>query len=357
MHTTAYSNSRRFKDTYCSDLSGKIVVEIGSQDVNGSIRTVFDGCERYIGLDFCMAKGVDILLSDPYLLPLEDDFADIIVCSSVFEHSEFFWLLFNEVMRALKPAGLFYLNAPSNGLFHRYPVDCWRFYPDAGNALARWGRRSGYSVALLESYVSKQEIQCWNDFIAIFIKDEKQKDRYKNRILDSCYSFSNGLKNSSEDFLNLQDLTEDLQKIKDLSNEAEESKAKKVRLDIVKKMSVSKSSTDFLLGAFIDSPNSKTNIKLVDQKLLVRGWALPKAPFEFLNLAIRENGLLRCYPLNETRPDVIRNFLAEDPAGHNSLNCGFKYEFLSEGVVEIGIESDANFVWLSTVRITFDQDV
>jgi hypothetical protein len=38
--------------------------------------------------------------------PLKNDFADVIVSSSCFEHSEFFWLLFNESLRILKPNGL-----------------------------------------------------------------------------------------------------------------------------------------------------------------------------------------------------------------------------------------------------------
>jgi SAM-dependent methyltransferase len=70
-----------------------------------------------------------------YKLPFADGSVDVVLSSSCFEHSEFFWLLFLEILRVLRPEGLFYLNAPSNGPFHRYPVDCWRFYPDSGNAL------------------------------------------------------------------------------------------------------------------------------------------------------------------------------------------------------------------------------
>src|SRR5690606_22164720 len=95
----------------------------------------------YIGLDFEKAKGVDVLLTDPYTLPFENESVDVVVSSSCFEHSEMFWLVFAEILRILKPNGLVYLNAPSNGVVHRYPVDCWRFYPDAGEALATWGKR------------------------------------------------------------------------------------------------------------------------------------------------------------------------------------------------------------------------
>lgn len=36
------------------------------------------------------------------------------------------------------PNGRLCLIAPSSGPEHRYPVDCWRFYPDGLRALARY---------------------------------------------------------------------------------------------------------------------------------------------------------------------------------------------------------------------------
>jgi hypothetical protein len=40
--------------------------------------------------------------------------------------------------RIVRPGGLIFLLAPSRGPEHRYPVDCWRFYPDGFRALAKW---------------------------------------------------------------------------------------------------------------------------------------------------------------------------------------------------------------------------
>jgi hypothetical protein len=40
--------------------------------------------------------------------------------------------------RIVKSGGLIFLLAPSRGPEHRYPVDCWRFYPDGFRALAKW---------------------------------------------------------------------------------------------------------------------------------------------------------------------------------------------------------------------------
>ena len=158
MHPTAFANCKLFFDTYGPYFPKNVntqVVEIGSQDVNGSLRSLAPYQFKYTGVDFQAAKGVDLVLKDPYCLPFENSSVDIILSSSCFEHSEMFWLVFLEILRVLKPTGLFYLNAPSSGSFHQYPVDCWRFYPDSGKALISWSKHNGGDAALLESYIQR----------------------------------------------------------------------------------------------------------------------------------------------------------------------------------------------------------
>jgi SAM-dependent methyltransferase len=193
-------NAEQFFQCYAPHLPDGRVVEIGAQDVNGSIRSVCPTRFEYVGVDFCAAKGVDIVITDPYQLPFEAASVDVMVSSSCFEHSEFFWLVFMEVMRCLKPHGLFYLNAPSTGQFHRYPVDCWRFYPDSGTALVNWGRRNGLKPALLESYT--QVGGQWQDFVAVFVKDEAFAGGYPARILDRKTDYENGLVYGAPQFRN-----------------------------------------------------------------------------------------------------------------------------------------------------------
>jgi SAM-dependent methyltransferase len=206
VHPSAIQNAESFFQAYAPHVPEGRVVEIGSQDVNGSIRTVCPPRFDYVGVDFCEAKGVDIVITDPYHLPFDDESVDIFVSSSCFEHSEFFWLVFMEVMRCLKPRGLFYLNAPSTGQFHRYPVDCWRFYPDSGMALVNWGRRNGLKPALLESYthVGGQ----WQDFVAVFLKDERFASTFPDRIVDKKQDYENGLVLGEAKLRNAVELTQ-----------------------------------------------------------------------------------------------------------------------------------------------------
>ena len=217
MHPTAMSNAKAFFSTY-KDSIEKInhaanVVEIGSQDVNGSLRQICPIQFHYTGVDFVEGKGVDVILEDPYSLPFESESIDIIISSSCFEHSEMFWVLFLEILRVLKPGGLFYLNVPSNGEFHRWPVDCWRFYPDSGNALVTWAKRNKIPAVLLESYTSTQIGDQWNDFVGIFLKDEKYQHLFPKRITDSKTDFYNGLQHGSNEFLNYSQTPEDKKKM------------------------------------------------------------------------------------------------------------------------------------------------
>lgn len=213
MHQSAMDYGKHFFKIYCTGPFHKnfTIVDIGSQDVNGSLREVCPPGVRYIGLDFAKGKGVDIIIDDPYHLPLEDTFADIVVSSSCFEHSEFFWLVFLEVMRILKDDGVFYLNAPSNGFFHRWPVDCWRFYPDSGHALVNWARRNGYKPTLLESFIGQRsagqvsEGGMWNDFVAVFVKNETHVVKYPERIVHSLQGHCNGYTNKQASILNFNE--------------------------------------------------------------------------------------------------------------------------------------------------------
>ncbi len=188
MHRTARENAARFFRTYKFERAA--VVDIGSQDVNGSLK---DLCPYdYVGVDFVEGRNVDVILDDPYSLPFTNESKDIVISSSCFEHSEFFWILFLEIMRILKPGGLFYLNVPSNGNIHRYPVDCWRFYPDSAQALVNWGRANQLNPLVLEHYTSARRGSPWNDYVAVFLKDASYATQYPDRIVDSFKDFKNG---------------------------------------------------------------------------------------------------------------------------------------------------------------------
>jgi SAM-dependent methyltransferase len=193
MHKTAEENAKRFFNTYVSEKKEKIkILEIGSYIGGFNIRSLNPENGEYIGVDLSKGPGVDIVLTDEYVLPFKNEEFDFIISSSCFEHIDFFWVSFLEIMRVLKKDGLFYLNAPSNGDFHRYPVDCWRFFPDSGHALNKWGKKNGYNCELIEQYTSDKESDIWSDYVCVFIKDGIDMDTFKNRITNSFENYTNG---------------------------------------------------------------------------------------------------------------------------------------------------------------------
>jgi SAM-dependent methyltransferase len=113
------------------------VVDLGSAAVNGSYRELFGDKTEYIGLDLESGPGVDMVLADPYRLPFADASIDLVVSGQMLEHCPNFWRVFTEISRVLKTEGLAFIIAPSAGPIHRYPVDCYRFYPDSYCKFAR----------------------------------------------------------------------------------------------------------------------------------------------------------------------------------------------------------------------------
>lgn len=195
MHDTSIENGTNFIKNYIQDKKGTLV-EIGSKTYGTSFsfkKIISPENINYIGIDFQSGTNVDIVIGDPYEFPLENGSVDWVISSSCFEHSEFFWLTFNEIMRILKPGGLLYLNTPSNGAFHRFPVDCWRFYPDSASSLAKWARRNNFDCHVLEQFTSLRKNDIWFDHVAIFIKGNQYSNLYPNRITDNfknCINYS-----------------------------------------------------------------------------------------------------------------------------------------------------------------------
>ena len=205
MHPFAKKSFEFFKKAYLPKFENPKIVDVGSLDINGSIRDQINFKANYIGVDLAEGKNVDQILENPYKLPFENNSIDIVVSISVFEHVEFFWETYLEMLRVLKPNGLLFINAPANGHFHRHDSDNWRFYPDAGESLSKWGHHKGYNCVLLESFIhnySGRERN--NDFVAVFLKDKKSEYLYQERIIDSFKNFRNGRTNRNDKILNFK---------------------------------------------------------------------------------------------------------------------------------------------------------
>jgi predicted SAM-dependent methyltransferase len=170
MHTTALKSGESFSASY--GIPNGLVIDIGGRNVNGSLRSTFEmKGMKYICIDMEEDPSVDIVVPPGEKLPFEDGSVDLIVSTSCFEHDPCFWMTFKEMTRIIKQSGYIYINAPSTGPYHCYPGDNWRFYSDAGQALAFWSGKqisneTIYPVKVVETFNVLGET--WNDFVCVW---------------------------------------------------------------------------------------------------------------------------------------------------------------------------------------------
>ena len=117
-------------------LDASPVLEVGSCDVNGTIRSHFRP-ERYIGVDVVEGRGVDRVVS-PTELPFDADFFAAAVSTEMLEHAEFPAAVLWEMRRVLKPDGVVLLTTRSNGFPPHNPPDYHRFSVAQITDLLRW---------------------------------------------------------------------------------------------------------------------------------------------------------------------------------------------------------------------------
>ncbi len=177
MHQSSFEQMKLFRDSYLAGREKERlkIFDLGSCDINGSYRPIFNKhLWSYQGLDLEKGPNVDILLKDPYrLAEIRSSSADVFISGQVFEHIEYFWITMLEIARVLKTGGLCCIIAPSSGYVHRYPVDCWRFYPDGFSALARFAclePKEIYTIQDKDCEKFADESIKWKDTVMICIK-------------------------------------------------------------------------------------------------------------------------------------------------------------------------------------------
>ena len=129
---------------------GLRVLDVGSFDVNGTYRDLFEG-QEYVGMDIEAGKNVDVVQPSLYKFPFPDGHFDVVVSGNVMEHVEFLWLWALEVDRVLKAGGRMCHVTPHKIHYHPHPVDCWRVMKDGMACIWQgWMIESGRSPYLFE---------------------------------------------------------------------------------------------------------------------------------------------------------------------------------------------------------------
>lgn len=95
-------------------LEGARVLEVGSYDVNGTVRSLFAGVREYVGVDLTEGVGVDVVafgheVDDP------DGSYDVAISGECFEHDPHWRETFANMVRLTRPGGLIAFTCASAG--------------------------------------------------------------------------------------------------------------------------------------------------------------------------------------------------------------------------------------------------
>lgn len=112
-------------------IEGARVCELGSLDVNGSVRPLVAVLKpsEYVGVDIREGLGVDVVgdVCSGVVADRHGQF-DIVISTETLEHVQSWQLFVAEMKRLSKPGGHLLLTCRSPGFpEHDYPGDYWRF--------------------------------------------------------------------------------------------------------------------------------------------------------------------------------------------------------------------------------------
>lgn len=160
MHDSAYADARHILTEFLPsiiDATKRLkVVDIGSCDVNGTLRPLIPAHWYYTGCDVAAGPNVNVVLSSPYDWPeLREESFDLVVSTQVAEHVPHPWRWIREVARIIKPGGFLYISTPNTMHFHEYPIDCWRVWPDGMRALMDEAR-----LSVIKCYANSIDTSC-----------------------------------------------------------------------------------------------------------------------------------------------------------------------------------------------------
>lgn len=133
-HVDQHLFFERVKAIHPELFDGVSVLEIGSLNINGTIRDLFNA-KQYIGVDLSEGQGVDIV-GEGQSLTYDTNSFDVAVSAECFEHNPYWWETFENMHRMASKAVMFTCageGRPEHGTTRTSPQDSpftlhWDYY-------------------------------------------------------------------------------------------------------------------------------------------------------------------------------------------------------------------------------------
>lgn len=113
---------------------GKSVIEVGSRNVNGSLRPAIEALnpQSYLGVDMEEGLGVDEICDAGELVGhFGSEAFDLLISTFLVEHVSDWRKVISNFKHVLKPDGTLLVSTASKGFpYHGYPSDYWRYELD-----------------------------------------------------------------------------------------------------------------------------------------------------------------------------------------------------------------------------------
>jgi ubiquinone/menaquinone biosynthesis C-methylase UbiE len=146
IHTIIYVAKSLHKE----DIEGKEVLEVGSLDHNGTVRSLVESFKpnKYVGVDFIAGEGVDLVCRAEDLINIfgKESF-DVIIATELLQHTKNWKDVIHNMKNVCKKEGIMLISARSKGFngYHGYPQDYWRYEIEDINKIF-----SDFNISVLE---------------------------------------------------------------------------------------------------------------------------------------------------------------------------------------------------------------
>lgn len=123
------------------------ILEVGSANINGSVRDMFNG-NPYVGIDLDVGPGVDVVMDAHHLAHMfGPDSFELVLCLEMLEHDPNPWVTLQQIGQVLAPGGALILTCRGNYFPEHNNPDYWRFM---ANGMTLLVEQSGLTLDCLE---------------------------------------------------------------------------------------------------------------------------------------------------------------------------------------------------------------